>query len=49
MIGTRLGPCKIAARLGAGGMAYRAADTKLGREVAIVGADSGACAPPGLA
>jgi len=37
------------AQLGAGGMVSRAADTKLGRELAIVGADSGACAPPGLA
>ena len=37
MIGRRVGPYAIGARLGAGGMGevYRARDTKLGRDVAI--------------
>ena len=37
MIGTRLGPYEITGRLGAGGVGevYRAADTKLDRQVAI--------------
>jgi serine/threonine protein kinase/Tol biopolymer transport system component len=37
MIGTRLGPYEITAKIGAGGMGevYRATDTRLGREVAI--------------
>jgi len=37
VIGTRLGPYEIIAKLGAGGMGevYRARDTKLGREIAI--------------
>ena len=37
MVGRQLGPYKISALLGAGGMGevYRARDTKLGRDVAI--------------
>ncbi len=37
MIGTRLGPYEITAKIGAGGMGevYRARDTRLGREVAV--------------
>jgi serine/threonine protein kinase len=46
--GARLGPCEILAAIGAGGMgeAYKACDTRLGRDVAIKVLPAGATSAP---